>query len=118
MLLLLVPTVCFSLIHQDLAVLQRPVLMQLMGLRTTALGREEVGDKHLQMTHEQQTLRTSDLSPTDSLLHCIQFLGDLLQKGWFTWDGVLVRFQLKLRRLPLLMGFHVSAESHYAADTS
>lgn len=34
-----------------------------------ALGKEEVGDKHLQMNHEQQTLRTSDLSLTDSVPH-------------------------------------------------
>lgn len=43
----------FFLSHQDLAALQTPVSVQLMGLRATALGREEVGDKLLQMTHEQ-----------------------------------------------------------------
>lgn len=37
------------------------------GLQAVALGREEVGHKHLQMKRERQTLRTSGLSPTGSV---------------------------------------------------
>lgn len=77
----------FFLSHQDLAALQTPVSVQLMGLRATALGREEVGDKLLQMTHEQADPHNKWSEPNrfSSSLHSVPwgFVAErLIYLGW------------------------------------